>query len=499
VIHLNAFTQCSVCPQSKGQWKHPLDRSSTGYRDLDYYAEIARTLERGRFDAFFFADIHGTYDAFRGTRDAAVRHAVQFPCNDPTLIIPALAMATRHLGFATTYSTTYHPPYQAAKLFSTLDHLTKGRVGWNVVTSYLPDAEKNGLGKILAHDERYDRADEYMEVVYKLWEQSWEEDAIVRDTERDIHTDPSKVHEIRHHGKYFDVLGPHLCEPSLQRTPVIYQAGLSGRGMQFAATHAEAVFVVFPNTTVCRAYCDRIRELAAEHGRDPKHLKILMAIAPVVGTTDAEARRKHDEMMQYASPEGAFALFGGWTGIDLSKYGPGDKIDNVKSDGMQFLSSVDSTREWTMREIADFVSIASVIPVPVGNYRRITDELERWIVEGGVDGFNYFSVDSPVDYESFVDLVVPELQRRGLLRKEYEASTLREHYFGKGQQRLANDHPGAAYSSYRRKENATGKETDKGSGHDVASFGLTAVLRPAVSPPTDINQAAEPVPVPFPR
>jgi long-chain alkane monooxygenase len=238
--------------------------------------------------------------------------------------------------------------------------------------------------------------------------------------------------------------------------------------MQFAATHAEAVFVVFPNTTVCRAYCDRIRELAAEHGRDPKHLKILMAIAPVVGTTDAEARRKHDEMMQYASPEGAFALFGGWTGIDLSKYGPDDKIDNVKSDGMQFLaqyfSSVDSTREWTMREIADFVSIASVIPVPVGNYRRITDELERWIVEGGVDGFNYFSVDSPVDYESFVDLVVPELQRRGLLRKEYEASTLREHYFGKGQQRLANDHPGAAYSSYRRKENATGKETDKGAG-----------------------------------
>jgi alkanesulfonate monooxygenase SsuD/methylene tetrahydromethanopterin reductase-like flavin-dependent oxidoreductase (luciferase family) len=238
--------------------------------------------------------------------------------------------------------------------------------------------------------------------------------------------------------------------------------------MQFAATHAEAVFVVFPNTTVCRAYCDRIRELAAEHGRDPKHLKILMAIAPVVGTTDAEARRKHDEMMQYASPEGAFALFGGWTGIDLSKYGPGDKIDNVKSDGMQFLaqyfSSVDSTREWTMHEIADFVSIASVIPVPVGNYRRITDELERWIVEGGVDGFNYFSVDSPVDYESFVDLVVPELQRRGLLRKEYEASTLREHYFGKGQQRLANDHPGAAYSSYRRNENATGKETDKGAG-----------------------------------
>jgi len=223
--------------------------------------------------------------------------------------------------------------------------------------------------------------------------------------------------------------------------------------MQFAAKHAEAVFVVFPNTTVCRAYCDRIRELAAEYGRDPRHLKILTAVAPVVGTTDAEARRKHQEMLEYASPEGAFALFGGWTGIDLSKYGPHDRIEDVKSEGMQFLaqyfSSVDSTRDWTMREIAEFLSIASVIPVPVGNYRRIADELERWVVEGGVDGFNFFSIDSPVDYTTFVDLVVPELQHRGLLRQEYEASTLREHYFGKGRQRLADDHPGAAYSVYR--------------------------------------------------
>lgn len=450
-IHLNAFTQCSVCPQSKGQWKHPLDRSSTGYRDLDHWVEIARTLERGRFDALFFADIHGTYDAYRGTRDAALRHAVQFPCNDPTVVIPALSMATRHLGFATTYSATYHPPYQTAKLFSTLDHLTRGRVGWNVVTSYLPDAEKNGLGKVLPHDERYDRADEYMEVAYKLWEQSWEEDAIVRDAEHDIHTDPAKVHEIGHKGKYFDVLGPHLCEPSPQRTPVIYQAGLSGRGMQFASTHGEALFVVFPNTTVCRAYCDQIRQLAAEKGRDPKHLKILAGIAPVVGVTDAEARLKHEEIMKYASPEGALALFGGWTGIDLSKYGPEDSIGNVKSEGMQFLaqyfSSVDSTRRWTVREMGEFLSVGSVTPVPVGDYRRIADELERWVVEGGVDGFNLLPVDAPGDINTFVDLVVPELQRRGMFRKEYEASTLREHYFGVGQRRLAPDHPGAEYAS----------------------------------------------------
>ena len=448
-IHFNGFTQCSICPQSKGQWKHPLDRSSSGYRDLNYYADIARTLERGRFDALFFADIHGTYDVYRGNRDAAVRHAVQFPCDDPTVVIPAMAMITKNLGFATTYSTTYHPPYQCAKLFSTLDHLTGGRVGWNVVTSYLADAEKNGLGAILEHDERYDRADEYMEVVYKLWEQSWEEDAVVRDPARDVHTDPAKVHEIRHQGKYFSVLGPHLCEPSPQRSPVIYQAGLSGRGMQFAARHAEAVFTVFPNTKICRAYCDNIRALAEQYGRDPSHLKILTGIAPITAPTDAEARLKFDEARRYASPEGAFALFGGWTGIDLSKYGPEDKIDDVESQGMRFLaqyfSSVDSTREWTMREIAEFLSIASVMPVPVGDYRRVADELERWVVEGGVDGFNFFAVYNPVCYEDFVNLVIPELQRRRLFRKEYEGSTLREHYFGAGHRRLMDDHPGSAY------------------------------------------------------
>jgi FMN-dependent oxidoreductase (nitrilotriacetate monooxygenase family) len=450
-IHLNAFTQCSICPQSKGQWKHSLDRSSWGYRDLTYWTELARTLERGRFDALFFADIHGTYDVYKGSREMAVRHVVQFPCNDPIVLIPALALVTTHLGLAATYSTTYHAPYQAAKVFSTLDHLTKGRVGWNVVTSYLPDAEKNGLGKMLPHDERYDRADEYMEVVYKLWEQSWEEDAMVRDVESDVHTDPSKVHEINHHGKYFDVLGPHLCEPSPQRTPVIYQAGASGRGVEFAARHGEALFVVFPNTTVCRAFSDNLRERVRQNGRDPSHVKILEAFTPVVGVTEADARQKYEIMKRYVSPEGAMALFGGWTGIDLSQYQPDQKLEHVESQGMQFLaqyfSSVDSTREWTIREIAEFMSIGSVGPVLVGDPRQVADEMERWVEEGGLDGFNLVPAYSPGSYVDFVDLVVPELQRRGLFRTEYEGTTLREHYFGKGQRRLTADHIG---SSYRR-------------------------------------------------
>lgn len=445
-LHLNGFSQCSPCPQSKGQWKHPGDGSVPGYRQLGHWVELAKTLERGRFDALFFADIHGTYDVYQDSRHTAIRHGVQFPCNDPTVLIPALAAATRHLGFASTFSTTYHPPYQTAKLFSTLDHLTGGRVGWNVVTSYLRDAEANGLGRLLPHDERYERAEEYMKVVYKLWESSWDEDAMVYDRGGDVLIDPDKIHEIRHKGKYFEVEGPHLCEPSPQRTPVIYQAGSSERGINFGARHGEALFVVFPNVPVCRTFTRRYRERIAHFGRDPGSAKILAAVAVVVDETEASARRKYAAMRQLASPEGAFALFSGWTGIDLSRYTPDQQLEHVKSEQMQFLaeyfSSIDSTRSWTFGEMADWLSVGSVGPVLVGNPAQVADSLEEWHREGGVDGFNLLGIHTPSSYVDFVDFVVPELQRRGLFRTEYSGSTLREHYFGSGHSRLAADHPG---------------------------------------------------------
>jgi FMN-dependent oxidoreductase (nitrilotriacetate monooxygenase family) len=448
MIHLNGFSQCSPCPQSKGQWKNPRDRSIPGYRDLEHWIDVARTLERGRFDAFFFADVHGTYDVYAGSRDAAVRHGVQIPCHDPTVLIPALAREVPHLGLASTYSTSYFPPYHTAKLFSTLDHLTGGRVGWNVVTSYLRDAGANGLGAVLPHDERYDRADEYMEVVYKLWEGSWEEDAVVRDADRDVLVDPRKVHEIRHKGRYFEVLGPHLCEPSPQRTPVLYQAGASARGLDFAARHGEAIFVVFPNTKVCRRYVGDLHDRMRRAGREPKHAKILEAIVPVVGATEAEARARWEQIRSFASPEGALALFGGWTGIDLAGYSNDQRIGHVQSEGMQFLaqyfSSIDPERAWTFGEISEFLSVGSVCPVLIGDAGHVADELERWVVDGGVDGFNVIPAVSS-GFTDFVDLVVPELQRRGLARTGYEGTTLREHYFGRGARRLADDHPGAAH------------------------------------------------------
>lgn len=288
-----------------------------------------------------------------------------------------------------------------------------------------------------------------MDVVYKLWEGSWDEDAFVSDAEADVLIDPDRVREIHHKGKYYEVLGPHICDPSPQRTPVIYQAGSSDRGIDFGAKHGEALFTIFPNVEVCAEYTARYREQLGAHGRDPANAKILAGLAVVTGGTEEEARRKHAEMLRHASPEGAFALFGGWTGIDLSRFKPGDQLDKVKSDQMQFIAdyftSVDSTRNWTVGEMTEFLKVASFWPVLVGTPEQVTDELERWHVDGGVDGFNLCGVHTPASYDDFVDMVVPELQKRGLFRKRYDGATLREHYFGKGYTRLAPDHPGASY------------------------------------------------------
>ncbi|MGR9093006.1 MAG: LLM class flavin-dependent oxidoreductase [Gammaproteobacteria bacterium] len=444
-IHMNAFTQCSICHHSKGQWKNPDDTSSHGYKTLDYWVDLAQTLERGGFDALFLADVHGTYNIYRGSRDTAVRHTVQFPSNDPTLVISAMAYATQHLGFACTYSTSYFPPYQAAKVFSTLDHLTNGRIAWNVVTSYLPDANENfEIGGQMDHDERYERAEEYLEVVYKLWEHSWEEDAAVRDRERDMHNDPAKVHEINHAGPWFNIPGPHMCEPSPQRVPVLFQAGQSGRGVEFAGRHAEAIFGLWANMNACREGVKKTRAAVVAEGRAPDHVKIFPGISVVVAATDAAAQAKFDSFKQYASPEGALALFSGWAGFDFSKLGGDVVLDNVETKAIQglltYFTELDPEREWTVAAMGEQISLASVMPKFIGSPATVADEMERWMDECDIDGFNLSPIVQTVGFRDFVDLVVPELRRRGRMQDVYEGDTLREHYFGRGQARLPADH-----------------------------------------------------------
>ncbi|MCB1749271.1 MAG: LLM class flavin-dependent oxidoreductase, partial [Gammaproteobacteria bacterium] len=435
---INAFSQCCPTPQSEGQWKNPRDRSVPGFNDPDFWIELARTAERGCFDSLFFADVHGGYDVYGGSMEAGIRHGIQLPGNDPTVLLPLLAHETRHLGFIVTYSTTYFAPFLTAKLFSSLDHFTRGRIGWNIVTSYLDSACRNGLGEILEHDARYDRAEEYMEVCYKLWELSWEEDALVYDVANDSLVDPSRVHLIDHQGPHYQVAGPHMCTPTRQRTPFLVQAGQSPRGYEFATKHAEAQFVVFQNLARARDGEKLVRELEARAGRAAGSMKLMQGIGVVVAETEAEARLKLERCKEYAAVEGALALFGGWTGIDLKGYQPEDTLGAFASNGMQhlaaFFGDIDPERDWTFADMCDYMKLSSVCPVICGSPTQVADELERWVDEGRVDGFNLIPVDQPGSLRDFVDLVVPELQRRGRMRTAYpeRRTTLRELYAGEG-------------------------------------------------------------------
>ena len=265
-----------------GMWAHPRDRSMH-YTDLDHWVSLARTLERGLFDGLFLADILGVYDVFHDSPDASIRNAVQIPVNDPLLLIPAMAYATQHLGFGVTCNLTYEPPYTFARRMSTLDHLTKGRIGWNVVTGYLDSAARGmGLAQQPEHDSRYDVAEEYMQVVYQLWEGSWEDDAVLRDRDRRIYADPARIHRVQHDGRHYKVDALHLSEPSPQRTPVLYQAGASDRGREFAAAHAECIFVNGQFRHNVRDIVADIRARAKAFGRDPYDIKVFVGATVVV-------------------------------------------------------------------------------------------------------------------------------------------------------------------------------------------------------------------------
>lgn len=447
-IRLNAFDMNCVGHQSPGLWTHPRDISYR-YKDLEYWTELAQILERGKFDSLFIADVLGVYDVYHGSAEHAIRQATQIPLNEPMLLVPAMAHVTKHLGFGVTCSLTYEHPYPFARRISTLDHLTDGRAGWNIVSSYLDSAARNfGLDRQQKHDDRYEVADEYMEVCYKLWEGSWEDDAVVRDRARKLFTDPEKVHEIQHYGKYFTVPGFHLCEPSPQRTPVLYQAGASRRGKDFAARHAECVFVAAPSKKVLKDYVRDIRQRAAGFGRDPSNLIFFNLFTVIVAPTESEAQAKYDDYKQYVSYDGALALVSGWTGIDFGKYNPDDRVEYIENDAVQSatesLTTSDPDKIWTVREVANWVGIGGLGPVVVGSPSQVADALQGWAEETDVDGFNLAYAVTHETFRDFVDLVVPELQRRGVYKKEYRPGTLREKLFGQGA-RLSEEHPGAAY------------------------------------------------------
>jgi FMN-dependent oxidoreductase (nitrilotriacetate monooxygenase family) len=458
LIHLNAFENASPVNISSGLWRHPDDQSHL-YKDVKYWVGLARLLESGGFDSVFLADVLGILDVYQGGPAAALRTATQVPINDPLAPISAMAAATEYLGFAVTVSLTYEQPYSFARKMTSLDHLSNGRIGWNIVTSFLDSAARNlGHGVQLLHDQRYDRGDEFMEVLYKLWESSWEDDAVVRDKRRGIYVDPAKVHAIGHHGKYFNVPDAFIAEPSMQRTPVLFQAGASSRGQQFAATHAEGVFVHGTRPEIIAPLIANTRAQAAQLGRDPRSIKAFAVMTIVAAPTDEEAQAKYRSLVDFVDYDGAMVQLSGPVGIDLSTFDPDLPLRDIPSNGAQFaaksFSSADPDREWTLRQIAEYIGVGGFGPTVVGSPTTIVNELERWVEVADLDGFNIAYAIRPGSFVDIVELVVPEMRRRGLMRPSYEGRTLREHLYGLGQQRLRADHPGSRFQPEPRSNTA---------------------------------------------
>jgi long-chain alkane monooxygenase len=446
-IRLNAFEMNCVAHQSPGLWRHPRDRSRD-YRRLGGWIELARTLERGLFDGLFLADVLGIYDVFGGGPQAALRHATQTPVNDPLLLVPAMAAATEHLGFGVTVTLSYESPFPFARRMSTLDHLTEGRIGWNIVTGYLDSAAKGmGQGGQRKHDDRYSVAEDYMQVVYKLWEGSWADDAVVADAAKGIFTRPERVRKVHHDGTHYKLDALHISEPSLQRTPVLYQAGSSPAGRAFAARHAECVFISGPSKKVIGPRAAAIRNLASEAGRDPADILVFAMMTVILASTDSEAHAKLADYRRYADPEGALTLMSGWTGEDFSRFDPDQVVEHVTNEAgrtaMENITRADPDRRWTVREVAEHVSIGGIGPVIAGSPATVADQLEQWIDDTGIDGFNMAFAVRPETFVDVVDLLVPELQRRGRYKTDYAKGTLREKLFG--QPRLGQKHPAAMY------------------------------------------------------
>ena len=443
-IRFNAFAMNCVGHMAPGLWRHPRDRSEK-YVDLKYWTDLARLLERGKFDGLFLADVLGPYDVYQGSANAAIQSGVQIPVNDPLLLVSGMATVTEHLGFGVTCALTYEHPYSFARRATTLDHLTKGRFAWNIVSGYLDSAARNfGLDEQTQHDDRYELAEEYMEVCYKLWERSWEQEAVRRDRKSGLFADSAKVHGIQHSGKYFRVPGFNLSEPSPQRTPVLYQAGASRRGKDFAAKHAECVFVSGPSAGIVKNYVRDLRQRALELGRG--EILIFAMFTIVVAPTQGEASAKLQEYRSYIDYKGALALMSGWTGVDLGKFDLDEELrpakTNANQSALESFTTSDPNRRWKIREIAEFVGLGGRGPVVAGSPTQVADQLQLWIEETDVDGFNLAYAVMPETYEDIVNLLVPELQRRGVYKKEYRPGSLREKLFGQGPY-LPETHPGA--------------------------------------------------------
>ena len=406
-------------------WIYPRDKITHQWFEPEYWESIARTLERGKFDMLFFADgLHGG-----GSADQ-IRYAIQFPVHDPVSLVTYLSAVAKNIGFAVTMSTTFYPPFLLARTLATLDHLTKGRIGWNIVSSHSSSEARNfGMDELPAHDERYDRADEYMDACYALWN-SWEDDALVMDMDNKVFADPAKVHRVDFAGKWYKTRGPFTVIPSPRRRPFLFQAGQSDRGKAFAARHAEGIFSAARGTKQMHAYCADLAARADKLGRDPAAIPIFWAGQPLVAHSETEARDRFAEIRARIPLEASLAQMSMHWDMELSNFDIDLPVTDLDVPGTRGLFEMyqKSDPNITLRDIAKSYLTGSDKNPLVGTPSQVADGMQYLLEEGGGDGFQisppYYGPDY---YADLVDLLIPELQKRGVYRDAYTGNTLRDH------------------------------------------------------------------------
>ena len=431
-MSLVGFMQAGNATVYAGSWRHPA--TEHGFLTAGYYERLGRTLEQGCFDMMFFDDRLAMPGIYGGSVDEAVRHGARPVKLDLSIVLGVLAGVTRSIGLGATYSTTYYSPFHVARTFATLDHLTGGRAAWNVVTSVNDSEAQNfGLDEVIDHDQRYDRADEFMEAATGLWD-SWEDEALVLDRAAGVFADPDKVHQLDFRGEWFKVRGPLTVPRSPQGRPVLLQAGSSGRGRDFAARWAEVIFTGDPSLDVARSHYKDQKERIGQDGRDPGSVKMLPMAYTVVGeSSDQAAEREQMFLNDFVDPMASLTLLSELMNFDFS----GIALDAPVTD--ELIESVSGIRGLVQNlrthiggdiRLSDLAGHRATLlqgPRFVGTGPQIADQMEEWFTGDACDGFVIAATHSPGAYEDMVRMVVPELQRRGVFRDRYAGTTLREH------------------------------------------------------------------------
>lgn len=425
-IHLGAFIMATG--HHIAAWRHPDSDADAGH-NIDHYRGLAQTAERGLFDLVFVADSPGGWD---GARDAEVRRRISTAAHfEPVTLWAALSQVTEHIGFVATASTTYEDPYLLARKFLSLDHISKGRAAWNVVTTAADVSRNFSIPGHPAHADRYERAEEFVDLVLDLWD-SYEDDALIRDKQSGVFVDPDKVHRVNHKGKVFSVAGPLNVARSPQGRPVVVQAGASEPGRELAARTTEAIFTASQTLADAQAFYADIKQRLPRYGRRPEGVVIMPGIFPVLGGTEAEARDNYELIQALVHPVIAWSILKQYyVGVDLSGYDLDDKAPPLPAHTENNQSRLKlvadlQARGLTLRELYLALATARGHRTVVGTPEQVADAIEEWFTNGAADGFNIMPPVLPKALTDFVDQVVPILQKRGLFRTAYEGTTLRD-------------------------------------------------------------------------